>query len=315
MMPPRTCSKRPLQTELSFLEPTVKPAAIPEALPTEETKFKDITTTTTNHSLSVGSASDATTTGTRTTQPSERRCPWNSPQSMSSVEGSHSHAKTSVTLAKERALQVSAAVCGSSTHESFASYDRESSSWRTLQRCVLAASELYSETWPHSGMIQSGRAYGLPMLERRIVESGCSSWATPQAHDAKQLNGTSTYGRCLPREAKESAWPTPTVHGNYNRKGSSPTSGDGLATAVNWPTPTARDWKDGDCRNASVEANGLLGRVALEHQPKGSLNPDWVEALMGFSPGWTDGLPDEAKPSTRGNRRASRRKRTKDGSG
>lgn len=58
-----------------------------------------------------------------------------------------------------------------------------------------------------------------------------------------------------------------------------------------------------------------LGRVALEHQPKGSLNPDWVEALMGFSPGWTDGLPDEAKPSTRGNRRASRRKRTKDGSG
>jgi hypothetical protein len=55
--------------------------------------------------------------------------------------------------------------------------------------------------------------------------------------------------------------------------------------------------------------------VAPEHQPKGSLNPDWVEALMGFSPGWTDGLPDEAKPSTRGNRRASRRKRTKDGSG
>lgn len=176
---------------------------------------------------------------------------------MSSVEGSHSHAKTSATLAKERALQVSAAVCGLSTRESFASYDRELSSWKTLQRCVLAGSELYSGTWPHSGMIRSGRAYELPTLEHRIVGSGCSSW----------------------------------------------------------PTPTSRDWKDGDCRNANVEANGLLGRVALEHQPKGSLNPDWVEALQGFPPGWTDGLPDEAKPSTRGNRRASRRKRTKDGSG
>lgn len=34
--------------------------------------------------------------------------------------------------------------------------------------------------------------------------------------------------------------PTPTVCGNYNRKGASPTSGDGLATwAKLWPTPTA----------------------------------------------------------------------------
>ena len=35
-------------------------------------------------------------------------------------------------------------------------------------------------------------------------------------------------------------WPTPTVHGNYNRKGASATSGDGLATFVSlFPTPTA----------------------------------------------------------------------------
>ena len=35
-------------------------------------------------------------------------------------------------------------------------------------------------------------------------------------------------------------WPTPSVRGNYNRKGLSPHSGDGLATAVKlWPTPRA----------------------------------------------------------------------------
>jgi hypothetical protein len=35
-------------------------------------------------------------------------------------------------------------------------------------------------------------------------------------------------------------WPTPTVSGNYNQKGLSKTSGDGLATQVKkWPTPIA----------------------------------------------------------------------------
>jgi hypothetical protein len=40
----------------------------------------------------------------------------------------------------------------------------------------------------------------------------------------------------------------------------------------------------------------------------GQLNPDWVESLMGFPVGWTDiaGLPEEERPSMRGNRRGSR---------
>jgi len=49
-----------------------------------------------------------------------------------------------------------------------------------------------------------------------------------------------------------------------------------------WGTPTTRDWKDvGDLSN--VPENGLLGR-----QVGGSLNPTWVEWLMGFPLGWTD---------------------------
>jgi hypothetical protein len=53
-------------------------------------------------------------------------------------------------------------------------------------------------------------------------------------------------------------WPTPTVCGNHNRKGASPTSGDGLATAVG--------------------KEGCSG---------GPLNPTWVEWLMGWPIGWT----------------------------
>lgn len=217
--------------------------------------------------------------GMTTCEPSERitSCP-----SMSSA--GDSPAKTSRSLARELASQVLAAVCGSSMRELLASYDHDSSSWRTSQRSLLAGSPECLVTLPRSGTIRSGSLCALPTLGHHTEESDSSSWATPQAHDAT-ATGKSTYGR------------------------------DPVREVLFWPTPTSRDWKDGDCRNANVESNGLLGRVALERQPKGSLNPDWVEALMGFSPGWTDGLPDEAKPSTRGNRRASRRKRTKDGSG
>jgi len=178
-------------------------------------------------------------------------------------------------------------------------------------------------------------------------------------------------------------WPTPTVNGNYNRKGVSKTSGDGLATAVKmcktpsaadaytgnmkkdefkfgnsgslaqevesgflethrkwptpaardwhtpqgervekngmggyilrkkskpdntfgagladavefeekkmWPTPTARDWKDNGKSPAELARNS----VTLATHAGGSLNPTWVEWLMGWPLGWTDLNPLE----------------------
>ena len=78
-------------------------------------------------------------------------------------------------------------------------------------------------------------------------------------------------------------WPTPTVCGNYNRKGASASSGDGLATAMlKWTTPTARNAKE---TNAPSESDRNTPTLAA--QVGGQLNPDWVEALMGWPPGWT----------------------------
>jgi hypothetical protein len=140
--------------------------------------------------------------------------------------------------------------------------------------------EAFSGTWPRAGCVLNGTAYLRPP---------CAP---------------------LTREIESGLWPTPTINGNYNRKGASPTSGDGLATAVRrrWPTPTARDWKDGSyCPNVPI--NGLLGRAVwatptahprthpprkvdhgeqLANQVGGALNPTWVEWLMGFPLGWTD---------------------------
>ena len=63
------------------------------------------------------------------------------------------------------------------------------------------------------------------------------------------------------RDFTGSPWETPTLCGNYNRKGLSATSGDGLAmqVAATWATPTSRDWKDGS-PTPNVPVNSLLGR-------------------------------------------------------
>ena len=112
--------------------------------------------------------------------------------------------------------------------------------------------------------------------------------------------------------------PTPTVCGNYNRKGASKSSGDGLATWVaKWPTPTAslaskggrvtprkarnggtlieavsaqmfatptsRDWRSGKASEATMMKNSR----PLSEQIGGLLNPEWVEWLMGWPIGHT----------------------------
>lgn len=85
-------------------------------------------------------------------------------------------------------------------------------------------------------------------------------------------------------------WPTPTVKGNYNKAGLSAKSGDGLATEVlRCATPTARDWRSGKASQATMERNSR----PLSEQIGGSLNPTWVEWLMGWPLGWTDLRPWE----------------------
>jgi hypothetical protein len=80
--------------------------------------------------------------------------------------------------------------------------------------------------------------------------------------------------------------PTLTVCGNYNAKGASPTSGDGLATALKrMPTLVARDYRHPG-RSRKERTGGSQGKV-LPQVVGGPLNPDWCEWFMGFPIGWT----------------------------
>jgi hypothetical protein len=76
-----------------------------------------------------------------------------------------------------------------------------------------------------------------------------------------------------------------------------------------WSTPNARDG-DGRgpqaARHTNQARNNCLDDQVKGLNPRGALNPFWVEALMGFPAGWTDigGPLRRARTSTRGNQPA-----------
>lgn len=91
--------------------------------------------------------------------------------------------------------------------------------WMKSQADLFHAALPFSGTWIKQGIMQDGQCWALEMSERHIKENGCGFW------------------------------PTPNVCGNYNRKGASKTSGDGLATKVKkstfWRAPRASDGEGG----------------------------------------------------------------------
>jgi hypothetical protein len=66
-----------------------------------------------------------------------------------------------------------------------------------------------------------------------------------------------------------------------------------LANAVKlWATPTRRDYKSGQFSpEAKAERDRHSRGKPLNEQIGGTLNPTWVEWLMGWPLGWTDLKP------------------------
>jgi hypothetical protein len=135
---------------------------------------------------------------------------------------------------------------------------------------------------------------------------------TPCATDAKPITGGNLYvtetgtvrhmrpdGKSSNRGLAASAamWPTPDAHmGSGGRTSKTPPTGKRangtkqqitLNDAVKWATPTAMDWRSGKASQATMERNSR----PLSEQAGGSLNPTWVEWLMGWPIGWTDLKP------------------------
>ena len=180
---------------------------------------------------------------------------------------------------------------------SFARFARDGSSQRMFPVSSTASLDgslvRYSGTWPTWGIARDGACGELPTLERCTAANESSSWPTPDT-------GMGPHGRRG-------------VSTNPNHQ-----SGRSLEALVKmWPTPTSRDHKDGTAKTAgTAPPNGLLGRevhLLPERKPglfPGSLNPTWVEWLMGFPLGWTALEPSEMPLSRSKPTRSSKRSRS-----
>ena len=153
----------------------------------------------------------------------------------------------------------------------------------------------------------------------RLVERGLEQavqWPTPLAQEAKHGTvtdwelttdhvGTKESLRVKVAKAEQPQWRPP--HANNWENASTMEERTSGGHTVNlqdqvrqWPTPSARDWKDTPgMAQSATNADGShrdrtdqLPRKVYANEPQGttqggSLNPTWVEWLMGYPSEWT----------------------------
>jgi hypothetical protein len=238
------------------------------------------------------------------------------------------HARTSAQQAKAQELKETNHQCGNTWQGSLARLDPNTSLWKTAQCSLLEDLELSLQTFPRWGSMQNGALYQLPILVQTISEKEfglepkeMTTWLSPTCMDAlpprtpkalKKQHDNNRQGRATHSTLREQVvypppnqmWPTPISSFGGPMKLKSERgkfAGNPLATAVwmerqKWPTPTANE---DACGKPSGKMQKMLGNHPdVRQDPNGgTLNPNWVEWLMGWPPGFTDLKPLEMDKS------------------
>ena len=197
------------------------------------------------------------------------------------------HAKTSVPQGGGLELMGNDLECGQKWHASFTKYSPVTHSWKTHQCSLLGDLDEFLETWPQWGLMRGGECWEQRMLEQTIrgTESGSKQQMFPtpvksEGHGSMAFKLTdavqASMGKDMPKMQKN-----PQMWEKFK----------------NWPSPKTRDWKDGRTEGTSNRQSPDLGKVVGQSKTTGSLNPTWVEWLMGWPLGWTDLKPLEMDKS------------------
>lgn len=183
---------------------------------------------------------------------------------------------------------------------------------------LITTSEPFSETWPKRGSMRNGVCWEQTMSVPRIDASGCGFWptATAQVRECdpeqwgkrrEQQGGTlrSTYLQDAVKYQVEArgastpqTWATPEVAcalgGHLSRGGDRKDelllggqvkANPGRAFA----TPRAEDSQCAGRRHNRETSDTLYAQTVTDtNSTPGSLNPTWVEWLMGWPREWTD---------------------------
>ena len=173
------------------------------------------------------------------------------------------------------------ATCGPTSQREFDFSDPGSASLRMSKDTSASVSEKSLENWKN--LVTKRRLEYSARLNavRHTSGSGCSSWPSPVASEVRQGFQDRSRG----------------MKGNQ----------ESLTTVVvkSWPTPNAADPRQGGATQGARKSPNLSIAIHGPHVPassstlgsrQGSLNPRWVETLMGLPVGWT--MPSCASPVT-----------------
>ena len=220
-----------------------------------------------------------------------------------------SPARTSALPARGRGLRGRVAGCGLSSEGSSKKQGRVGRSSKTRLPFVLADWMLFSGVSMRSALMRSGIVFQLVPLALLKDGTAYGSWPTPSANDGNggkgirvgvSATGFLPDGRKVQMDLSQAVkgverglWPAPTA--TLGTKGGLVTAAKGREGGTLIEAVSARMFPQ-------LDTDGARSSTPSPDQVGGALNPDWVEALMGFPPGWTvlDG-----KPASRASRRAS----------
>ncbi len=152
--------------------------------------------------------------------------------------------------------------------------------WLSPQMDLFNSLAKFSDPFPKWGMVSDGALWELTRPERPTEGTGCGFWRTPSSSDGE--------GGVM--EMREDAT------GHYKLRDH--------VQPVNthmWPTPRESEWKGTEPLGSKshehrLDRQYLDATVQEAEQTSGSLNPDWVEWLMGFPVGFSDIECDEPEP-------------------
>ena len=177
----------------------------------------------------------------------------------------------------------------------------------SLERMLLATSLWASTrcylTWKAQATPAGATLYRLSPQMPDTAETGAGLWPTATTQDNPQVRGqgkTIGTNRGTTLGGAVRMWPTPDAsnrgprsadlvinQSTVQRRDSGQKRGIDLQTAAKmWPTPAARDYK-GMSGKGRQERKGNP-KDTLPNAAGGSLNPAWVEWLMGYPVGYTD---------------------------
>jgi len=148
--------------------------------------------------------------------------------------------------------------------------------WATPNTLEGLAPKKLDRIMEYNNKSRPGRSYASMNLREQVVYGKIPIWPTPQARDHKGSSGRSNTGQELDLPTKVKLWPTPATR-DYKGANSFKTTQEKLL------------------QGKQAHTGQLPNAIMMEKKEDigGTLNPTWVEWLMGWPLGWTDLKPLE----------------------